>query len=155
MRVRDAYEQDAEEACAVIRRSIIELCILDHQCDPGTLAGWLANKTPANVRQWIRTHHVLVADDEGGILGVAAMSASGHILLNYVSPDARFRGVSKALIRGIEARAAGLGLSCLALESTSTATGFYRAAGYAPSGAPVRRPGANLTHPMQKRLPDQ
>jgi hypothetical protein len=82
MHVRDASEQDAEAACAVVRRSIIELCILDHQCDPGTLAGWLLNKTPANLRQWIRTHHVLVADDEGTILGVAAMSATGDVLLN-------------------------------------------------------------------------
>jgi hypothetical protein len=86
MRVRDACEQDADEACAVIRRSIVELCVLDHQCEPGTIAGWLANKTPANARAWIRTHHVLVADDGGAILGVAAMSTAGEVLLNYVSP---------------------------------------------------------------------
>jgi GNAT superfamily N-acetyltransferase len=116
MRVRDACEQDAEAACAVIRRSIIELCTLDHQCDLGTLARWLVNKTPAHMRQWIGTHHVLVAEDEGAIRGVASMSASGNILLNYVSPDARFRGVSKALIRAVEARAAGLGLFLLTLE---------------------------------------
>lgn len=155
MRVRDACEQDADAACAVIRRSIVELCILDHQCDPGTLAGWLLNKTPDNLRQWIRAHHVLVAEDEGAILGVAAMSALGHILLNYVSPDARFSGVSKALIRGVEGRAAGLDLSLLTLESTSTAIAFYRAAGYAPSGSPVSGFGVSLVHPMQKRLPDR
>jgi GNAT superfamily N-acetyltransferase len=152
MRVRDACEQDAEEACAVIRRSIIELCILDHQCDPGTLAGWLLNKTTANLRQWIRTHHVLVAEDEGAILGVAAMSASGHVLLNYVSPTARFRGVSRALINVLEARAVSIGLSVLTLESTSTALGFYRAAGYAPAGTPWRRV-ASVAYPMQKCLP--
>jgi GNAT superfamily N-acetyltransferase len=155
MHVRDASEQDAEEACAVVRRSIIELCILDHQGDPGTLAAWLANKTPAHLRLWIRTHRVLVAEDEGTILGVASMSASGHILLNYVSPDARFRGVSKALIRDLEARAASLGLSLLTLESTSTALGFYQATGYAPSGPPARGFGMSLAHPMQKHLSDQ
>jgi GNAT superfamily N-acetyltransferase len=152
MRVRDACGQDAEAACAVIRRSIIELCILDHQGDLGTLAQWLANKTPARMRQWIGTHHVLVFEDEGAILGVAAMSASGNILLNYVSPDARFRGVSKALIRAVEARAAGFGLSIVTLESTSTAIGFYQAAGYVDSGPPTRGFGVTMCHPMQKNL---
>jgi GNAT superfamily N-acetyltransferase len=155
MRVRDACEQDSDEACAVIRRSIIELCALDHQGDRKTLDLWLANKTPASVCQWIRTHHVLVAEDEGAILGVAAMSATGEVLLNYVSPDARFRGVSKALIRGVEARAASLGLALLTLKSTSTALGFYQAAGYAPSGPRAKGFGISLAHPMQKHLPDQ
>ena len=152
MRVRDACEQDADEACAVIRRSIVELCVLDHQCEPGTIVGWLANKTPANARAWIRTHHVLVADDGGAILGVAAMSTAGEVLLNYVSPDARFRGVSKALIRGIEARAASLGLPLLTLQSTSTALPFYRAAGFTDSGPPVKGFGLTMGHPMRKRL---
>jgi GNAT superfamily N-acetyltransferase len=155
MHVRDACEQDADAACAVVRRSIIELCSLDHQGDADTLAAWLANKTPANLRRWIGTHHVLVAEDEGAILGVASMSASGHILLNCVSPDARFRGISKALIRGVERRAASLGLSRLTLESTSTAIGFYRAAGYAPSGPSTSGFGISLVHPMQKRSPDE
>jgi hypothetical protein len=82
MRVRDACEQDADKACAVIRRLIVELCTLDHQGDAATLERWLANKTPANVSTWIARHRVLVAADGGTILGVAAMSASGEVLLN-------------------------------------------------------------------------
>src|SRR5436305_300280 len=34
MQVREARAEDAEEACAVLRRSIIELCSADHRHDP-------------------------------------------------------------------------------------------------------------------------
>jgi hypothetical protein len=44
-----------------------------------------------------------VAEEGKTILGVAAMDASGKITLNYVSPEARFRGVSKALVLQLEA----------------------------------------------------
>ena len=49
--------------------------------------------------------HVVVAEEAETILGVAAMNNSGKITLNYVSPDARFRGVSTALMQRLEAQA--------------------------------------------------
>jgi GNAT superfamily N-acetyltransferase len=152
MHVRDACEQDADAACAVLRRSISELCTLDHRGDAATLDAWLANKTPDNVRAWIAMNHVLVAVEGSAILGVAAMSASGEVLLNYVSPDARFRGVSKALIAAIEARAASHGIPRLTLLSTATALRFYRAAGFGESGPPRKGFGITKGQPMQKRL---
>jgi GNAT superfamily N-acetyltransferase len=152
MHVRDACEQDAEDACAVIRRSIGELCALDHRGEAATLDAWLANKTPANVGAWIAKHHVLVALDGDAILGVAAMSASGEVLLNYVSPDARFRGVSKALVQALEARAAGLGIPLLTFRSTATALRFYRAAGFTEAGSPTKGFGIATGQPMQKSL---
>jgi GNAT superfamily N-acetyltransferase len=152
MDVREACEQDAEEACSVIRRSISELCSLDHQGDRNTLELWLANKTATNMRRWIREHHVLVAADASAILGVAAMTSSGEIILNYVSPDARFRGVSKALVRGLEVRATKLAIRLLTLKSTAIAVQFYRSAGYTESGAATQGYGITMGYPMQKRL---
>ncbi len=38
MQVREAYVEDADEACGVIRRSIAELCHADHKGDASTLA---------------------------------------------------------------------------------------------------------------------
>jgi Acetyltransferase (GNAT) domain len=104
MHVRDACEQDAEICCSVVRRTL--LCILDHQGEAASLELWLANKTAANMRRWVCEHHVLVAVEATTIAGVAAMTSLGEIILNYVSPDARFRGVSKALLRGLEAQRA-------------------------------------------------
>ncbi len=116
----------------MLRRSIIELCEADHGNDPQFLSRWLANKTPENVAAWIADagNFVYVAVDGGRIAGVAAMTRAGLVTLNYVSPDARFRGVSKALLAELERKAAELGLAQCSLESTKTARRFYEAAGY-------------------------
>ena len=121
-------------ACAVLRRSITELCEADHRNDGRFLARWLANKTPENVRGWIAGSHVFVAEDDTGIVGIAALDGSGQLTLNYVAPEVRFRGVSKALLHAAERRALELGFASCALKSTKTARQFYLAAGYRDLG---------------------
>lgn len=138
MQIRTAHEGDAEAACDVLRRSIKELCIADHQGDAQTMEGWLANKTPENVRVWINApeQRLLTAEAEGKVVGVGAATASGEITLNYVSPDARFQGVSKALLAALEAYLREQGKTRSTLWSTCTAYQFYRAAGYEDAGKP-------------------
>src|SRR5262245_44937333 len=152
MQIRRATPDDAEAACAVVRRSIVELCQADHQGDAATITTWLANKTAENMRRWIGQAFVLVATDAGLILGVAAMNASGEITLNYVSPDARLRGVSKALVRRLEQQAAELGVEAVTLRSTATAARFYESAGYRSAGPPTKGFGISLGYPMTKSL---
>lgn len=103
--IRDAIAEDAPDACQVLRRSIQELCAADHRNDPGILARWLENKTQDLFRSWLRQpgNSVLVAVGNGAILAVGAVSATGRITLNYVSPDARFQGVSRALLAALAA----------------------------------------------------
>jgi GNAT superfamily N-acetyltransferase len=131
MNIRRATVDDAADACLIIRRSITELCVLDHRADEQFLAGWLANKTTENVRRWIGQAHVFVAEQAGKLLGVAAMDGWGKITLNYVAPEARFRGVSKALVGRLENEARGLGLEECSLDCTQTALRFYQELGYA------------------------
>jgi predicted GNAT family acetyltransferase len=154
MQIRKVREEDAEAACVVLRRSITELCRTDYREDAATLAEWLANKTLENVRTWIGNpgYYMLVADDGGTILGVGAIQSSGRISLNYVSPDARFRGVSKALMFGLEAKALELGLAACTLESTETARQFYLAMGYSETGPATAGFGVGICYPMVKML---
>jgi GNAT superfamily N-acetyltransferase len=155
--IREARAADAAAACEVLRRSIIELCEADHQNDPAFLQGWLANKTPENVAAWIADpgNVILVAVEGDALAGVASMSKDGRISLNYVSPDARFKGVSKALLAALERKAAALGLAQCRLESTKTARRFYEAAGYREQDGPAGGCGANTAgscRPMVKTL---
>jgi GNAT superfamily N-acetyltransferase len=154
MHVRRAWDDDAENAAQVLRRSITELCCADHQGDAATLALWLANKTADNLRRWIANHHVLVASEDDMMLGVGAIGNSGELLLLYVSPDARFRGVSKALLARLERAARELGCSKVTLTSSATALQFYLAAGYAQTGPPVPGFGVTFGYPMAKRIAD-
>ena len=100
--IRQAMEADAVEAVNTLRRSITELCVADHQNDPSEIEAWLGNKTVETWRQWIARDNavVLVAERERKIIGVGMASLSGDILLNYVHPDARYGGVSKAILSG-------------------------------------------------------
>jgi GNAT superfamily N-acetyltransferase len=153
MEIRDAVAEDASAACRVLRRSITQLCVADHRNDPKILARWLRNKTPEIVASWIAQagNSLLVAVEKGSILAVGAVTDEGEITLNYVSPDARFRGVSRALLGALEARAIGRGNARCTLISSETARRFYLSAGYTGDGPPVRQFGT-LSYPMSKRL---
>jgi GNAT superfamily N-acetyltransferase len=157
MEIRDAVLGDAKEACTVLRRSIEELCGADHRNDPAILARWLANKTPEIVSVWIDRPDasMLVAVELGAIVAVGMATDSGEILLNYVSPDVRFRGVSRALLAALEARVAERGAGQCRLESTETARRFYRANGYAEDGAPTEKFGMSSGFRMAKTLAPQ
>jgi len=155
VKIRDAKPEDAEAACAVLRACIIELCAADHNNDPVLLERWLANKQPEIVAGWIAhaDNSLLVAvDDDDTILAVGSVTDTGEITVNYVSPHARFRGVSRALLAALEARAAEHGNTACRLHSTETAHRFYLANGYVDDGEPIRKFGMNSGYPMSKRI---
>src|SRR5262245_26981823 len=62
---------------------------------------------PANLSSWIAKpdNNMFAATDGDAILGVACVTSCCEVTLNYVSPDVRFRGVSKALLQRLEAKA--------------------------------------------------
>jgi ribosomal protein S18 acetylase RimI-like enzyme len=154
MEIRDALPADAAAACAVLRRSIGELCVADHGNDPAILRCWLANKTPEIVASWIARpdSSMMLAVEGGTVLAVGGVTDAGEITLLYVSPDARFRGLSRAMLRALEARASERGNVRCALVSTETARRFYREAGYVEDGPPQGKFGTSGSYPMAKSL---
>ena len=155
MHIRAAEDRDAEAATEAIRRSITELCRADHGGDEDVLARWLANKRPDIFRLWLKTpdNHLIVAESEDGrIMGVAGANDDGWIQLNYVDPDFRFSGVSKALIAALEAHLLREGHHVCHLTSTATARAFYRDRGYRDDGPPRPASGRVEGQPMVKEL---
>jgi len=152
--IRDAIAEDAPAACQVLRRSISELCVADHGNDPAILARWLSNKTPETFVSWTTQpgNSLLLAAEGDNILAVGSVTDLGKITLNYVSPDARFRGVSRALLGALEARAIAKGNARCTLTSTATARRFYHANGYSEDGLPVGEYGMSSGYPMSKCL---
>lgn len=151
--IRVATEADVIAACNVLRRSISECCIEDHQNDEARLAPWLSNKTPENVLAWINepSNTTLVAEVDGEIVGFAAMTDSGEISLCYILPEVRYTGVGKALLAGLESRARELGLPEARLNSTKTAHAFYLRNGFESSGPADSWHGVSC-YPMTKKL---
>ena len=155
--IRQAQPADAASACDVLRRSIIELCGADHHDDPESLADWLRNKTPEIVGRWIASpsNTMLLAVDGRLVLAVGAVTDAGEITLNYVAPEARFRGISKAMVAALEARAAALGNRRCTLTSTKTAEAFYASAGYLHNGPMTSKFAGTTSHPMVKQLREE
>jgi len=83
--------------------------------------------------------------------GVGCISADGEVLLNYVSPAHRFRGISRAILKHAEAALAEIGVSKGRLTSTETAHRFYREAGWTDVGEPEIMFGLR-GYPMEKEL---
>jgi hypothetical protein len=134
----------------VLRASIIELCAADHHNDAGSLSAWLANKTLDGVGSWLTNadNTTLVADLDGELAAAGAFNRSREIILNYVAPAHRFRGVSSALLAAMEH---GLGPGEAALSSTATARAFYRSRGWIETGATESWAGMTA-YPMRKML---
>lgn len=154
MKVRDATPADAAAACSVLRASITELCVADHHNDSAILGWWLANKTPDNVVAWIADPgaSLLLAVEDDAILAVGSVRNDGEITMNYVSPAARFRGASSALLKALETRARECGNTNCNLLSTETAHRFYLARGYVVVGTTQRKFGTSSSYPMSKKI---
>ena len=152
--IRQAHLDDAAEAARLICASICGLCQADHGGLPDIIARWTANKTPGQMRRWTERGPlmILVALRDGQMVGVGATVDDSEIALNYVDPEARFSGVSAALLAAMEERLALAGARRARLTSTLTARPFYVSRGWQPSGMPVSDFGL-AGFPMEKALP--
>jgi GNAT superfamily N-acetyltransferase len=151
--VRTATMIDAPCIAALLRASIVQLCAADHDYRDAPLREWLANKTTPIVETWVSnpSNVMLVAEVGNTMAGVGCLRTDGYIALNYVSPDHRFLGVSKAMLAALEDQARGLALTMVRLESTKTAIKFYRASGFDDAGTPITKNGLPA-YPMIKHL---
>jgi GNAT superfamily N-acetyltransferase len=152
VKIRDAAPADAAAACEVLRASIAELCVADHHNDPEILGQWLASKTPENLAAWIADSEASILLAVDVVLAVGAVRNDGEITLNYVSPAARFRGASSALLAALEARARERGNTHCKLLSTETAHRFYLNRGYVGRGEPQHKFGTSSSYPMSKSI---
>ena len=153
MQTRTAKLEDAEPVVALLRRSIIELCVADHKSDPGALESWLRNKTIEGYHTWLANDHLMafVVEHDGAIAGFGMATTESEVLLNYVSPEFRFRGVSKLILVKIEQSLKDLGVEEAILWSTETAHAFYRSRGWMDRGVPEIENGMR-SYPMSKIL---
>lgn len=150
IRVRTATRDDAPAMSDLLIASITALCAADHQNRPEAVARWLANKTPAGVLKWFDNpeNGILIAERDDRIAAAGAFNTKREIILNYVSPEHRFAGVSTAMLAAMEE---ALGPGEATLSSTETARRFYRARGWRETGELEHWAGM-VAYPMRKRL---
>lgn len=135
--IRPATPDDVMAMSKVLIASITELCTADHRGDAEAIAGWVGNKTPDNIARWINNPDspVFVAERLGEVAAVGMLNAQDEIGLNYVSPNHRFAGVSRAMLSALESEMRRRGATIGRLTSTRTAHDFYLAMGWSDAGA--------------------
>lgn len=150
IRVRAATRGDAPAMSDLLIASITALCVADHQNRPDAVARWLANKTPEGVLKWFdnAANSLFVAERDGALAATGAFNTRRQIILNYVAPEHRFAGVSKALLAAMEQ---SLGPGEASLASTATARRFYRTMGWTETGETELWAGM-VAYPMRKLL---
>lgn len=153
MQVRRATQDDLAAMSAVLTASITQLCAPDHHNDPAAIAAWTRNKSVEGVGVMLANPdlELYVAERDGQVLAVGAVNRDGSVALNYVAPEARFSGVSKALLVRLEQALRDLGHDEARLESTLTARPFYERQGWLADGPQATGRVVN-GYPMRKRL---
>ncbi|MEL7392442.1 MAG: GNAT family N-acetyltransferase [Pseudomonadota bacterium] len=113
----------------------------------------MRNKTSDVYRAWIANEKLIkiVVEREEAIAGFGMAATDGEVLLNYVSPEFRFAGVSRLVLEEIERSLVNIGIEEARLWSTETAHTFYQSRGWVDRGNPEEEDGM-LSYPMWKSL---
>jgi GNAT superfamily N-acetyltransferase len=154
IKVRPASAADAAQAIEVVRSSIRELCVSDHDNDAQTLDHWLSNKTWSNFATWLQNpdNFCVVAELRDRIAGVGLLHRSGGIRLFYVAPGAQRLGIGGAICTALEECGRSWKLPALHLCSTAGARAFYDAHGFQPCGSQKHIHGKLSCIPYRKAL---
>ncbi|MCU7844935.1 MAG: GNAT family N-acetyltransferase [Candidatus Thiodiazotropha sp. (ex Monitilora ramsayi)] len=82
----------------------------------------------------LMAYHLLAIDSEQHPIGTARLLGNGQIGRMAVLPEWRGRGVGRALLEGLLARAEASGIKKLFLHAQTSAEPFYAKAGFSPVG---------------------
>lgn len=131
--------EQAAAVSALICRNLMEVNIQDYS--PSEMQAVAAGYTPQKVLEMSRKRTMLVASQEGRLLGTAALepdrdgeAGAYYVLSVFVLPEAHGQGVGRALMQALEDWAQAHGGRKLGLSASLTAVGFYEKLGYVHQG---------------------
>ena len=145
--IRPARADDAAPLSELMVGAILHNNGADYP--PDVIARLLRRHTPAVVGEMIGTRRVFVASEADRIVGTIALEADVLRGL-FVAVASQARGLAVVLVRHVEDLARDEGVATLALQSSTTAHGFYERLGYRTQAFRFHPNGS--TYRMVKRL---
>ena len=151
--IRRARIDEAAAIAELIRASITDLCVADHGGDQAKIDKWLENKTEDQILSWLKRDElfIFVMDGVGRLNAAGCHDTRGVVLMNYIAPDQRLKGLSSAMLAHLEASMLANGLAEGRLVSTATACQFYKKRGWQAYGEQMPCMGV-AGQPMRKTL---
>ena len=135
VQLRPATDRDATAILACLAAAFEQY---RHAYTPGAFADTVLDA--ASLRRRMSTMTVLVAEDQGKIVGTIACAAhppTGHLRGMAVLPGRQGTGIAAALLAAAEDHLRQSGCTRVTLDTTEPlqrAIGFYTRHGYAPTG---------------------
>jgi len=127
--LRNVLPDDVEDIHDVHIRSMRS--IRDPVNDSPDTQKWIDERSPADLRAEMDRQYFVVAENEGRIIGFAALALPDQEIKSvFVDPRAMRLGVGRAMVSELERVARRKGLHGVRLMATGTAIGFYRRIGY-------------------------
>ncbi|MGY1649633.1 GNAT family N-acetyltransferase [Geodermatophilus sp. SYSU D01119] len=133
--VRPATADDAPRLAEVSRAAIEESAAGHYTA--AQLAAWAARRTVAAHRRYVEVTAVVVAEAGGEVAGFASVALTavdglvpGEVDQLFVDPSAGGRGVARALLGAVEARARGAGLAALRTHASWRAAPVFERVGF-------------------------
>jgi GNAT superfamily N-acetyltransferase len=131
--IRAASPADLESIRSLHARCIDEVCSFEYDRDQ--IAAWLGALDSDRYPAMLATHHVIVAEDGGTVVGFGmADLESASLNAIYVAPSRQREGIGSALVAAIEEAAGDAGTNRLDLNATLGAVSFYESLGYVSDG---------------------
>lgn len=125
--IRTATADDAAAISQVVITALAESNARDYP--PKVIASVRANFGPEQVQALMAVREVLVAEEQGCVIGTASLD--GDVVRTvFVAPGEQGRGVGRRLMERIEALARERGVRLLRVPSSITAEGFYAGLGF-------------------------
>ena len=151
--IRRARIDEAAAIAELIRASITELCVADHGSDQAKIDRWLENKTEDEVHSWLTRDElfIFVMDGDEGLRAARCHDTRGVVLMNYIAPGQRLKGLSSLMLAHLEASMLENGLAEARLVSTATARQLYENRGWQAYGELMPCMGV-AGQPMRKQL---
>jgi putative acetyltransferase len=127
--IRDYHPEDCETLATIYRRSVREIAAKDYT--PEQILAWAPDRLDmARFAGGLLARPTFVAEIGGVIAGFTDLESDGHIDLFYINPDFQRRGVARALINFVIARARALSIPRLHAEVSRTARPFFERHGF-------------------------
>jgi len=129
MHIRDYRPADASALAAIFRAAVLEGSA-PHYCDEQRKAWASRINDSTTVHARVTGQTCLVAEDESGLSGFAALKSDGHLDMLFVRPDQRRTGTAGLLHDAILQRARQAGHRRLSVHASHLARRFLAKRGW-------------------------
>jgi N-acetylglutamate synthase-like GNAT family acetyltransferase len=128
MKIRKFQRKDARRCYNIIAKCL--KTVNKEEDSPQTLDNLRKDNLPQRLIEKTKEWRILVAEDNGYVLGLGAYDSEGILHSFFIDPKSHHQGIGSAILKRIEEDAKKQGIKVITAYSSLFAEGFYSKKGY-------------------------